>query len=399
MTAPHRARKVILITVGCVVAVAAFSLGAVLTVGGIFVPTAYLQPWAQSYADGFTDVRMKLISQALLAPSGHNMQPWTVTLDPDDSDVLYLYADPTRLSPAVDPLARQVMVSQGTFLEYLSVSAAERGYATTFDLFPDGEYDETDLAASMSTLPVARITLAADTEATAPDYASLFRSDTNRAPYTDAALTAEQTAGLSALTETGAALQLFTDAADQTDLAAYGVEGTLIETEFAAATAESAAVFHSTEGAKNNARSGFAVEGQGTSGFMKYLLQGLITLVPSLNGDAASAKNAIAMTAAAVEHTAAYGLISTAGNTRTEQVQAGMLYAQFSLKARTLGLVMQPLSQVLQEYPTMAVPYAAVHAQYAPEGQTIQMLVRVGTPTVEYPTSMRRAATTLVHTP
>lgn len=94
---------------------------------------------------------------------------------------------------------------------------------------------------------------------------------------------------------------------------------------------------------------------------MKYLLQGLITIVPALNGDAAGAKNAIAMTQAGVDYTAAYGLISTEANTRTEQVQAGMLFAQFSRKARTLGLVMQPLSQVLQEYPTMAAPYAAVH--------------------------------------
>jgi hypothetical protein len=57
---------------------------------------------------------------------------------------------------------------------------------------------------------------------------------------------------------------------------------------------------------------------------------------------------------------------------------------------------MQPLSQVLQEYPTMAQPYAQVHAEYAPDGGTIQMLVRVGTPTTEYPVTMRRDAGDLV---
>ncbi|MES2170591.1 MAG: hypothetical protein V4479_07695 [Actinomycetota bacterium] len=176
-------------------------------------------------------------------------------------------------------------------------------------------------------------------------------------------------------------------------------KGTLIETRYAAATAESDKVFHSTEQSKNQARSGFAVEGQGTSGFMKYFLQGLITIDPAVNDDAAGAKNAIALTDAGVAHTAAYALISTPGNSRTEQVQAGMLYARFCLHARTLGLVMQPLSQVLQEYPTMAEPYAAIHAEYAPKGQTIQMLVRVGTPTVDYPVTMRRDARSLVHAP
>ena len=132
---------------------------------------------------------------------------------------------------------------------------------------------------------------------------------------------------------------------------------------------------------------------------MKYVLQGIITFVPSMNDDAAEATSAIAVTDAAVAHTAAYGLISTTGNTRKEQVEAGILYAQFSLHARTLGLVMQPLSQVLQEYPSMAAPYAAIHAEYAPDGQTIQMLVRIGTPTTDYPLSMRRDAKALVHTP
>ena len=109
----HRARRVTLVIVGSVVGVLALALGTVLTVGGLFVPAVYLQPWAKSYAAQFTDPRMKVVAQALLAPSGHNMQPWTVTLDTSDPDVLYLYTDPKRLTLAVDPLARQTMVRTG----------------------------------------------------------------------------------------------------------------------------------------------------------------------------------------------------------------------------------------------------------------------------------------------
>jgi hypothetical protein len=228
----------------------------------------------------------------------------------------------------------------------------------------------------------------------------LFLSDTNRAPYTSASVTAAQKTALTSLAASSpATLSILSDKKDMTTLGDFGIQGTLIETQYAAATKESDAVFSGTEQAKNKARSGFGVEGQGTSGFMKYFLQGLLTIDPALNDDATGAKNAIALTAAGVAHTAAYALISTPGNTRAEQVQAGILYARFSLHARTLGLVMQPLSQVLQEYPTMAAPYAAIHAEYAPGGQTIQMLVRVGTPTTQYPVSMRRDANSLVHSP
>ena len=396
----HRARRTVFITIGAVACVLALSLGAILTVGGIFVPATYLQPWKATYYQQSTDIRVQVVAHALLAPSGHNMQPWTVVLDTADANVLHLYADSSRLTPAVDPDSRQTVVSQGAFLAYLRVAAEQLGYSASFELFPDGSYDETDLRTSMSQRPVARISLAKDASVTTKDYSSLFRADTNRAPYTVAPLTTPQTEALTALADNSAArLTLLSDEKNLTTLGAFGVQGTLIETEYLAATRESAAVFHGTEQSKNEARSGFAVEGQGTTGFKKYLLQGLLTIFPALNNDTATAKNAITMTAAGVDNTAAYGLISTPGNTRTEQVEAGILYAQLSLHARTLGLVMQPLSQVLQEYPTMAAPYAAIHAQYAPEGQTIQMLVRVGTPTTEYPVSMRRDVADLLRTP
>lgn len=393
----HRARRIILITAISIVGVVAVALGAVLIAGGIFVRPTYLQPWSTSYYRSFSDPRMRVVSQALLAPSGHNMQPWTVRLAPREKDVLYLYVDATRLTPAVDPLARQTLVSQGTFLAYLQVSAEHLGYSASVDLFPNGTYVETDLADSMKRLPVARITLEKDATATTDDYASLFLSDTNRSPYTSARLTSRQEKGLTALADDSpATLSLLSDSHDRRVLGDFGNEGTLIESRYAAATAESARVFHGSEGSKNEARSGFAVEGQGTSGVKKYLLQGLIRFIPSLNGDAAGAKNAIALTDAAVAHTPAYALISTPGNSRAEQVEAGMRYGWFSLHARTLGLVMQPLSQVLQEYPSMAVPYAAIHAEYAPEGQTIQMFVRLGTATKQYPVTMRRDAWSLV---
>jgi len=396
----HRGRRVVLTTVGVVAGVLVLALAGILGVGGILVPSTYLQPWSATYYQQFSDPRMQVVAHAVLAPSGHNMQPWTVRLDATDPNVLYLYTDPTRLTPAVDPLARQTLVSQGTFLAYLQVAAEHLGYSATLALFPDGTYNENDLKASMSQLPVAKVTLAKDASATTADYASLFLSDTNRAPYTASPVSAAQTSALNALADSSSAtLSILSEQQDMTTLGAFAIEGTRIETEYLPATKESDELFYGTEQAKNQARSGFAVEGQGTSGFMKYFLQGLLTIIPSVNDDAAGAKNAIAMTAAGVAHTAAYALISTPGNTRTEQVEAGILYAQFCLHARTLGLVMQPLSQVLQEYPTMAAPYAAIHAKYAPAGQTIQMLVRIGTATTQYPVTMRRDVTSLVHTP
>lgn len=393
-------RRTLVVVSVSIVATLTLALGAIATAGGVLVHASYLEPWEAGYYRQFADPRMQVVSQGVLAPSGHNLQPWTVRLDSADPDVFYLYADARRLTPAVDPTSRQTMISQGAFLAYLGVSAGHLGRSMSVELFPEGAYDESRLASSMRLLPVARITLRSGGRRGEVDYGSLFRSDTNRAPYQEEPLSTAQRRTLTTLADgSPATLSLRTEPEDLRRIGELAVEGTRVETEYAAATRESDAVFHATEASKNRARSGFAVEGQGTSGIKRYLLQGMLRIVPSLNDDAAAARNAIDLTADGVAHTAAYGLVETAGNSRAEQVGAGVLYARLSLRARTLGLVVQPLSQVLQEYPTMAGPRAEIHRDFAPNGQTIQMLVRIGTPTREYPVTMRRDPSTLVSSP
>ncbi|RJT88246.1 hypothetical protein D6T64_11420 [Cryobacterium melibiosiphilum] len=394
-------RRLWLIISGSVVGLVAILLVTVLTVGGLFATPHYLEPWAADYAAQRDDPRVQLAAYGLLAPNSHNMQPWIIELDSTDADVFSLYVDAERLTPAVDPVSRQIVVSQGTFLQYLTVGAAHLGIGVAIELFPEGEYDEANLAVSMTERPVARLVLNSDEpgtgDALAADFDSLFLSDTNRSPYSDETLSADQ---VSAFSDTAGAsvarLDLFTEAADVATLGAFGVQGTTIESGNADVASESAGLFRTNENEKNDSRYGFAVEGQGTSGFMKYLLQGLLTLLPSMNTADSAATRDVAMATAAAAATPAYALISTPGNSRTEQVEAGLLYGAVSLRARTLGLVVQPISQVLEEYESMAEPYAAIHSEYAPAGATLQMLVRVGTATTEYPVTMRRDVESLL---
>ena len=72
-------------------------------------------------------------------------------------------------------------------------------------------------------------------------------------------------------------------------------------------------------------------------------------------------------------------LVST-GNDRVTQVNAGRAYARVQLAGTAYGVVMQPLSQALQEYAEQAGPYAAIHSLLdAPQpAQTVQMWARVG---------------------
>lgn len=390
---------------------------ALMLTSGIFTAPRYLDPWQQDYADQFDDPRMKLAAHGLLAASGHNTQPWRVKLDEQDPDVFYLFADNSRLTPQVDPLARQTLVSQGTFLANVEIAGEQWGYRTAIELFPDGGYDEQQLAASMAAKPVARIVIAAKPAKAQPDggpagaddagkeqggeqatatgggalYEALFLPDTNRAAYQADPLDESQVQRLLALaSSTGASLRIYQDAENREKLGRYAVAGAEVEAAVMRISAETAAVFRPNERAKNRYRSGFSVEGQGTSGLMKHVLQGLLTWIPSLNGEKAEAVRFIQSTRTAVGHTPGYGMIVTPGNTRTEQVQSGMLYGRLILELHTMGFVLQPPSQVLEEYPEMEELYHQVHSEYAAEGSTIQMFFRLGKPTKSYPLSMRR---------
>ena len=71
--------------------------------------------------------------------------------------------------------------------------------------------------------------------------------------------------------------------------------------------------------------------------------------------------------------------ISTQGNGRKDQLDAGRRYVRATLRAAALGLAIHPMSQSLQEYPEMADHLAAVHALLGvSSGHRIQMLARIG---------------------
>jgi hypothetical protein len=372
-------------------------LAALFFASGIFTFPRYLEPWQKKYAQQFEDPRLRLIAHGLLAANGHNMQPWKVRLDRNDSAVFYLYADSERLTKEVDPFARQTMISQGTFLEYVKVAGEKLGYKTDIVLFPEGNYDERDLAESMKAKPVAKIMITKGEPKNNSLYNFMYFPDTNRAAYKDIQLSYDQIDLLQATnTDKEISIKIFQDAENLRKLGNYVAEGAKIESQVHRINEEAAKLFRTNEYQKNRLRYGFSIEGQGASGIMKHIMQGFVTLVPSLNNEKTSADTFVASTRMAVENTPAYAMIITNNNDRISQVEAGMLYSRLVLTAHSLGLVMQPPSQVLEEYPEMKDLYNDIHSDYASEGGTIQMLLRVGNPTKDFPQSMRRDVMDLI---
>lgn len=69
-----------------------------------------------------------LLRYAVLAPSGHNTQPWAFTIVPEGIEV---FADYTRRLPHLDPDDRELLMSVGAAIMNLRVAAAHFGFEST----------------------------------------------------------------------------------------------------------------------------------------------------------------------------------------------------------------------------------------------------------------------------
>ncbi len=140
-------------------------------------------PWdvsEQAYASS-TSLRDKLmtaLNYAVLAPSGHNTQPWLFRVGYDHVDV---HADRSRALPVVDPHDRELVMSCGAAVFHLSAALRHYGNRVRVTPFPK-EADE-DL--------VARVEVTGSVEPTLADhrlFMAIKRRHTNRQPFEERAV-------------------------------------------------------------------------------------------------------------------------------------------------------------------------------------------------------------------
>lgn len=164
--------------------------------------TSVLDPWLISDddfpAEGTPAEQWRfLLGYAILAPSGHNTQPWLFEIE---GDAVRLFADRSRRLPVVDPDDRALVISCGAALGTLQVALRYFGYAGDVTLRP--EPDEPDL--------LALVRFGAPHEPTDVDevlFRAIPKRRTNRRPFESRPLPTELVQRLQA-TVTDAGVQL-----------------------------------------------------------------------------------------------------------------------------------------------------------------------------------------------
>ncbi|MBK8274096.1 MAG: twin-arginine translocation pathway signal protein [Sphingomonadales bacterium] len=328
------------------------------------MPKKAIEPW-QLDPDPPADARMDAFRHAILAPNPHNRQPWLIQLEGNDSAIISCDLD--KRLPETDPFDRQIVIGFGTFLELARIAAAEREIRMDMTLFPEGEPQP-----RLDTRPVARLTFVADkTVRRDPLYKAILARRTNREIYSQSAPTARQLAALQA-----GDVNTTSDPALLGRLRAITVAAISDEMNTRRTMMETVRLLRIGRDEVDAAGDGLALTGPMIEATRSLGLTSRETLADPTS---AAFKIGLDGQRKIYDSVPAAFWISTPGNTRAEQLEAGRRYVRATLRAAALGLAIHPMSQSLQEYPEMANHLAEVHTLLgASLDHRIQMLARIG---------------------
>ncbi len=369
---PHSRRAFIRVLGTTGVVVAATAAGA----GGFALtrrPAAALEPWRR--AGTANDPRLRALSYAILAPNPHNRQPWMVELRGEDA--LLLHCDLERLLPETDPFDRQILIGLGCFLEILRMAAAEQGFLAEITPFPEGAPGE-----RLDRRPVAQVRLRPD-DAVAQDplFAQVLDRRSNKEPFDTARTVSDDS--LAALTAAGSgatAIAVTNESAAVEGLRDLTWRAHVIEVETPRTLKESVDLMRIGKAEIEANPDGIDLGGA----FLETLnLIGLMTRESLADPASTAFAEGLRMYEEIIGSAMAYVWITTPGNTRLDQLEAGRDWVRVNLAATKLDLGAQPLSQALQEYPEMADLFAELHrrlgaADAVSEGARVQMRARLG---------------------
>lgn len=291
-------------------------------------------PWSVSEGqfprDGEPEEKLRfMLSYAVLAPSGHNTQPWLFRVK---DDTVELDADRTRALPVVDPEDRALTISCGAALYHLRLAARHFGYTDEVQIFPNPE--DPDL--------LAEVHLGDPFDATAEEhqlFEAITKRRTNRSPFQDREIPQEVLDALEAAAiEEGAWLRTLTDDATKDAVADLVAEGDRIQWSDRRFRRELAAWMHPN---RTNSRDGIPGYAFGFGEFMS-LASPLVMRTFDMGGGRAAHDRQLA------EGSPVLTVLGTQADTSVEWLSAGQALGRVLLRARAEGIDASYLNQPIE---------------------------------------------------
>lgn len=319
----------------------------------------HLEPWnilADAFPeDGFASDQLEfLLGYAILAPSGHNSQPWRFRINAMDVE---LFADRHRALPVVDPQQRELTISCGAALFNLRVAAEYFGHLCHVELLPEPQ--EADL--------LARFHLGLAGETRSEDilmFHAITQRRTNRQPFRDEPVPEALLESLAeAAREEGAWLHILRDAASRQAVADLVAEADRVQWADRRFREELARWVRTRP---EEARDGLLVQEMGVKDWLAFLGPALIRTFDRGGGQAAKDEE-IAL------HSPVLAVLGTDKDDVVSWLAAGQALQNVLLRARVEEIWASYLNQPIEVESLRPQLAAAVGTDGCP-----QILMRMG---------------------
>jgi len=344
--------------------------GAALLLSGGILRMAHAQP--ASDADPATrhaDPRIRAAGHAIRAPNPHNRQPWLVELV--GADRVLLRCDLERRLPETDPFDRQIVIGLGGFLEIYRMALAEEGIGTDIALFPEGLPGR-----RLDSRPIAAVTLRPGAGRRYPLFAAVATRRSAKQMYDLARV--PDPAPLAAVLADPSRLGFANDPARVAVLREIAAEGFRIEAGTPHTLQESVDLFRLGRAEMAANPDGIGIGGPQVE---EMVARGQLTRAAFTDRNGQAFGLMMQATLSVMAATPCFVWITTRGNGRTAQLEAGRDWLRLDLAANAAGLGIHPLSQGLQEFPEMESVHEALRrATAVASGDRLQMFGRLGHP-------------------